>query len=152
MLNFSRLKDIREDNDMTQSSIAEILSVKRSTYSLWELSINIIPLPKLCAFAEYFGVSVDYVLGLTNNRRSKRGKGKFTVQKLGLNMKRARRERGYSQEDVAKLLGFTQAYISKCEKGISCISILNLYLFSREFHVSLDSLCYDEVKEMVSSL
>lgn len=44
MINFTRLKDIREDNDINQTQMAEILDVNRSTYSLWELGINIIPL------------------------------------------------------------------------------------------------------------
>ena len=54
MINFTRLKDIREDNDINQTQMAEILDVNRSTYSLWELGINIIPLKSLCSFADYF--------------------------------------------------------------------------------------------------
>ena len=41
--------------------MAEILDVNRSTYSLWELGINIIPLKSLCSFADYFNYSIDYV-------------------------------------------------------------------------------------------
>ncbi len=149
MLNFSRLKDIREDNDMTQEEMAKVLKVNRSTYSLWELSINIIPLPKLCEFADYFLVSIDYVLGLTNERRRKAAKGKFNVQKLGNHMQKIRKEKQLSQEDVARMLGVTQACISKCEKGKSCISTLNLYTFCKEFQISMDSLCYEE-KEIYS--
>ena len=43
-MNFKRLKDIREDHDINQEQMAKILKVNRSTYSLWELGINIIPL------------------------------------------------------------------------------------------------------------
>ena len=63
MINLSKLKDIREDNDISQEEMAKILGVNRSTYSLWELGINIIPLKKLCDFADYFNYSIDYVLG-----------------------------------------------------------------------------------------
>ena len=48
MISFKRLKDIREDNDINQKEMANILNVNRSTYSLWELGINIIPLKYLC--------------------------------------------------------------------------------------------------------
>ena len=50
MISFQRLKDIREDNDMSQSRLANKLGVTRSAYSLWELGINIIPLNYLCDF------------------------------------------------------------------------------------------------------
>lgn len=46
-----------------------ILNVKRSTYSLWELRINIIPLKNLCNFADYFNFYIDYVIELTNDRK-----------------------------------------------------------------------------------
>lgn len=41
MIDFSRLKDIREDNDISQEKMANILKVNRSTYSLWELGIKL---------------------------------------------------------------------------------------------------------------
>ena len=44
MIDIERLKDIREDNDLSQKDLAKILNVNRSTYSLWELGINIIPI------------------------------------------------------------------------------------------------------------
>ena len=47
MIKFERLKDIREDHDLSQEEMAKILNVKRSRYSLWELGINIIPLKYL---------------------------------------------------------------------------------------------------------
>ena len=48
MIDFKKLRDIREDNDLNQRKMAKILHVKRSTYSLWELGINIIQIEKLC--------------------------------------------------------------------------------------------------------
>ena len=61
MIDFFRLRDIREDNDINQIRMAEILGVSRSAYSLWELGINIIPLNYLAFFADYFDYSIDYV-------------------------------------------------------------------------------------------
>ena len=69
MINFKRLKDIREDNDISQEEMAQILKINRSTYSLRELGINIIPLKKLCEYADYFDVNIDYVIGLTNDKK-----------------------------------------------------------------------------------
>ena len=68
MIDITRLKDIREDNDLSQEKMAQILHVKRSAYSLWELGISIIPFNHLYDFASYFNLSIDYVIGLTNER------------------------------------------------------------------------------------
>ncbi len=141
MINLSKLKDIREDNDISQEEMAKILGVNRSTYSLWELGINIIPLKKLCDFADYFNYSIDYVLGISNNRLSKNLIKGLNLQKLGSNMKKIRIKHELSQENVANLLDVTQACITRYEKGIICISTSNLYKFSREFKISLNELC-----------
>ena len=141
MINLSKLKDIREDNDISQEEMAKILGVNRSTYSLQELGINIIPLKNLCDFADYFNYSIDYVLGISNNRLSKNLIKGLNLQKLGSNMKKIRIKHELSQENVANLLDVTQACITRYEKGIICISTSNLYKFSREFKISLNELC-----------
>lgn len=141
MINFSKLKDIREDNDINQEKMAKILGVNRSTYSLWELGINIIPLKNLCSFADYFNYSIDYVLGISNNRSNKNLIAGLDLEKLGNNMRKIRIENELSQENIANLLGVTQACITRYEKGIICISTSNLYKFSREFKISLNDLC-----------
>lgn len=141
MISFKRLKDIREDNDINQTKMAEILNVKRSTYSLWELGINIIPLKNLCDFADYFNYSIDYVLGLTNIKRSPNLIKGLDFIKLGQNIKDLRIKKELSQENIADMIGVTQACIARYEKGIICISTANLYKLSIEFKVSLSRLC-----------
>lgn len=141
MINFKRLKDIREDNDISQEEMAQILEINRSTYSLWELGINIIPLNKLCDYADYFRVSIDYVLGLTNDKKIPIIYKGLNLKTLGNNMKNIRLKHNLSQENVADILGVTQACITRYEKGIICISTSNLYKFSKEFKISLGKLC-----------
>lgn len=141
MISFKRLKDIREDNDINQEHMAEILGVNRSTYSLWELGINIIPLHSLCDFADYFNFSLDYVLGLSNNKGSKDLIKGLDLEILGNNMKAIRVKHNLSQENIANMLDVTQACIARYEKGIICISVSNLYKFSKEFKVTINSLC-----------
>ena len=141
MISFNRLKDIREDNDINQEKMSEILGVNRSTYSLWELGINIIPLKSLCDFADYFDFSLDYVLGLTNDRKSKSSIKGIDLKVLGNNMKLIRTKNNLSQENIAELLGVTQACITRYEKGLISISVPNLYKFAKEFKVSINELC-----------
>jgi len=141
MIDFKRIKDIREDNDINQEEMAKILGINRSTYSLWELGINIIPLNYLCVYADYFGVSIDYVLNLTNDKNSKIIYEGLNLKILGKNMRKIRLKNNLSQENVADILNVTQACIARYEKGIICISTINLYNFCREFNISLDYIC-----------
>lgn len=62
-----RLKDLREDNDYTQTFIAEYLGVRQNTYSQYECEKREIPISMLIKLAGLYGTSVDYILKLTNN-------------------------------------------------------------------------------------
>ncbi len=142
MINTTRIKDIREDNDITQEQMAKILKINRSTYSMWEIGLSIMTIDQLCQFANYFNYSIDYVLGLNNNRRKYINPNKFSYTNLGMNIKKLRIKNNYSQFALAQKLKVTQACIVRWEKGITKISIPNLYKLSIIFNVSLNDLCY----------
>ena len=63
-----RIKDLREDHDLTQKEIAEYLHIKQNTYSQYENGQRQLPLDALIALAKYYHTSTDYILGLTNER------------------------------------------------------------------------------------
>lgn len=63
-----RLRDLREDNDLTQAQIAEILNTKQTIYSRYERGFQNIPLEFLLTLAEYYNVSLDYIFGRTDNQ------------------------------------------------------------------------------------
>ncbi len=60
---------MREDADKTQREIAKLLCVTQATYSRYESGMLDIPNQALARLAEYYGVSVDYLLGLTEEKR-----------------------------------------------------------------------------------
>ncbi|MGN1206935.1 MAG: helix-turn-helix domain-containing protein [Eubacteriales bacterium] len=60
-----RLKDLREDADMTQQQMADLLHVRQNTYSQYENGQRQIPIASLIVVAKHFHVSTDYLLGLT---------------------------------------------------------------------------------------
>ena len=64
-----RLKDLREDSDKTQGEIAKYLHIKQNTYSQYENGQRQIPIRSLIALARYYNTSVDYLLGLTQERK-----------------------------------------------------------------------------------
>ena len=61
-----RIKDLREDADLTQQKVAEYLNVKQNTYCQYENKQRQIPIELLIKLSEYYNVSVDYILNLTD--------------------------------------------------------------------------------------
>ena len=61
-----RLKDLREDSDITQKALADYLHIKQNTYSQYENGQRQLPLELLVALAKYYSTSTDYILELTD--------------------------------------------------------------------------------------
>lgn len=68
-MDISRLKEIREDRDYKQSDIAKVLGTTQQQYSKYELGIQLISVERLVKLAKFYNTSVDYLIGLTNERR-----------------------------------------------------------------------------------
>lgn len=60
---FENIRNLREDNDKTQQEIADYLNIKQTTYSKYELGKINIPIKVFIKLADYYGVSVDYLVG-----------------------------------------------------------------------------------------
>lgn len=65
-MRFPRIRDFREDNDLTQQDMAEYLSCSQVAYSYYELGRRSIPLDLLIKIALFYDTSVDYLLGVTD--------------------------------------------------------------------------------------
>lgn len=66
ILKYGRIRDLRNDRGLTQEDVANILNVKQNTYSQYEIGVVNFPLDAVVKLAEYYGVSVDYLVGLTD--------------------------------------------------------------------------------------
>lgn len=66
MYYYRRLRDLREDHDLKQREIAELLQTTQQVYSEYEKGIREIPLYRIITLAKYYGVSIDYIVGLTD--------------------------------------------------------------------------------------
>lgn len=67
---FKRLRDLREDRDLTQTDVAALLGIRQTVYSRYERGYQNLPLEHLLVLADYYHVSTDYILGRTDNPRS----------------------------------------------------------------------------------
>lgn len=64
---YPRLKNLREDHDLTQAKVAELLFITQQQYSLYEKGYRDIPTAALITLAKLYNTSVDYLLGRTDN-------------------------------------------------------------------------------------
>lgn len=65
---FKRIKDLREDKDLYQKQIAELLTITRQQYGLYETGKREIPVDLLIKLADIYSTSVDYIIGRTNEK------------------------------------------------------------------------------------
>ena len=67
---FQRLRDIRQDRDLTQAQVAKILQIGQSDYSKYERGANMMGIDKYMALAKFYNVSLDYLTGLADTPKT----------------------------------------------------------------------------------
>ena len=64
----NKLKEIREEHNLSQEEVATILNIKRSTYGHYETEYQTIPINHLINFCEHFNISIDYIFNFSKNK------------------------------------------------------------------------------------
>ena len=67
---YKRIRDLREDADLTQKQVAELLHMHKTTYRRYETGEREVPLNIAILLAKQYGVSLDYLAGLTNKKNN----------------------------------------------------------------------------------
>jgi len=101
---FERMKDIRTYFDNTQKELSDYMKVSRSTYAGWENGIDSIPLLKLNEFCNFYGISLDYICGLSNTKKYETINDKIDKEILGNNLRKTRIENNDSQQKIAEII------------------------------------------------
>ena len=141
IMNFDRIKYIRESNELTQSETAKKLNVTRSAYSLWEINKNVIPLTILNDFCNIFNVSMDYVVNNSNTKNYKLEKNILDKKEIGSKLRLIRKEMNLTQEKLANIFNTTHSAISAYENGATLIPTIFLIEFSKLSNVSMNWFC-----------
>lgn len=66
---YPRIRDLREDHDLTQTKLAKLIGMSQTGYSKYETGENDVPTSILIKLALLYNTSVDYILGLTNEKK-----------------------------------------------------------------------------------
>ena len=140
-MNLERLFFLREEQDLTQEEMGKIVGTKKYSIYNWESGKEIIPLTKLNIYANYFNVSMDYILKLTNSKESSKNNCELDKKIIGQNIKNIRIENHLTQRDLAKILHTTQSVIWAYETGRTLILTAFAYDLCKRFNLSMDWLC-----------
>lgn len=68
MERYQRIRDLREDRGLTQAQVGRAINVPQRTYAYYESGQRMVPPHVLCALADFYQVSVDYILGRTDRK------------------------------------------------------------------------------------
>ena len=69
MMKFENIRNLRVDRGFTQKQLGEYLGISQNTYSQYEIGVLNYPVDVIIRLAEFYGVSTDYLLGLTNEKQ-----------------------------------------------------------------------------------
>lgn len=123
-MNTEKIKDLRDELEITQKQLADKLGCTRSAYSLWEINKNTIPLNYLNKLSNILNINIDYLVDLSDKKMINFNKVEIDRKKLGERIKQARKYINYTQEKLANKLNTTHSVISAYESGKTAVPTL----------------------------
>lgn len=136
-----RIKSLRDEYEITQIEMADIMGVSKSTYARWETDEAIIPLVHLNNLCNYFKVSMDYMVGLSEFKTYKNINKKINKELIGKRLRKFRKDYKLTQEELAESINTSHSTISGYETGKNLILTAFAYNIAKKYNVSLDYLC-----------
>lgn len=133
-----RYEELRLDSEKKQGDIAEILSVKRNTYSKWENLINDMPLEKCNELANYYKTTLDYVLGLSNKREYIETPLFIDWKLVSERLAELRHLKNLTETELSSKIGFAQTTYSFYEIGKRRPTTMKLLSIAQFHNVSID--------------
>lgn len=135
-----RLRRLREENNLTRSDIAKLLNISISLYCRYEKQYQIIPLKFLNILSNFFNVSIDYLLNLTNIPNYKNNKLEIDKILCAKRLREFRKKNNITQRELSKYLNTTQSTFSAYENATNLILTPFLYSICKKYNLSSDYL------------
>lgn len=137
-MNTDKIKYLRDELEITQVEISNVLGCTRTAYSLWEINKNTIPLYYLNKISNVYNINIDYLVDLSNKKYVNFKKVEIDKVKLGKRLREARKSINYTQEKLASKLNTTHSVISSYESGKSTVSTLFIIEIAKLTNKSLN--------------
>ena len=141
MVEYKRIKDLREDHDYTQDYIANYLETNRSSYANWESGDNLIPLDKLDMLSVFYNVPFSYLLGVKNKFNKNIKIKRIDYNKLLENLNNYRNELNLTYQQIADYLKVSKATAFKYYNEQLTIPTDALVLLGELNKCDIDELC-----------
>ena len=138
-MNFEALKNIRNELELTQEDIAQILNVKRGTYASWECGSDTIPTLQLYKLAEYYQINIDYLVGLNKKHKVFCNK-ELNKEAVGNNLLDLRKKLNMAQLPFAESLNINQSTYWAYENGKTLITTTTLITLAKNYNVAIDKI------------
>jgi len=140
-MKFEKIRELREEKELTQKEIALALKVERSTYTGWETGRDPIPTRKLNDLCNFHKVSFDYITGLSKkNDYDENTRKDINLNEISKNLKIFREEKNLKQKDLFILLNIASSSYSVYETGKVLIPTLFLYKIAKTYNYSIDKI------------
>ncbi len=140
VMQFPRMKEIREEAGLKQKDVAKILGVSKGSYSMWECGSDTIPLRRLNQFCNYFDVSIDYVVGFNDKKKYANAKPNIKIKVTGENLKKIRLKKDFTQVRMAEELNINQPTWNRYENSKTLILTIVLVELAKKYHYSIDKI------------
>ncbi|MCM1052892.1 MAG: helix-turn-helix domain-containing protein [Ruminococcus sp.] len=140
MIYGNKLKELRENKDVLQEELCEILNIKKSAYSQYESEYTIIPIKHLNSLCNYFNVSLDYIFNLTNEINYDDYSKDINKKLSGERLKEFRKDNNFTLEKLGKILNISYGTLAGYEIGRRIIATPFLYTICSKYHISADYL------------
>ena len=135
-----KLRELREEKNITQEQLASILKINRVQYNQYENNYFNIPIKHIIDLANYYHISIDYLLDISINKNSNGCYNAVNNKLAGKRLKEFRKEHKLTQQKLASILNTTHSTIGFYEKGRNLIATPFLYQICHKYHVSADYL------------
>lgn len=133
-----KIKIIREEHNLKQRELANILGINRSTYTSYEIERDTIPIKHLNNLCNYFNISIDYALGLSKQKQYKNSVPNIDINLQKERLKELRKKNKLTQNEIAKILNTSRSTWTGYEYGKFQISTLLLYEIAKRYMFSMD--------------
>ncbi len=139
-MELTKIRDIREEMELTQKEVAKKLNIAIGTYGMNEEGHDTITLKNLIKFCDIFDISIDYIFELTNNKNYNKTLKSFNKEILKKRLKELRIEKNYTQVKMGEFLNIDHSVWCRYELGKTTIPTSFLYAICHKFNISADYL------------
>ena len=140
MIYQKKLIELREEKELKQYEVADILHIYKGLYNQYEREYIIIPIKHLNTLCNYFQVSLDYIFNFSDIKQYKDAQDEINKVESGKRLKVFRKEYKITQTKLANFLSTSFSNISAYERGINILSTTYLYAICKKYHISADYL------------